>query len=157
MTVHRNLQFITKTLTIAGAVFIFSAVVLAHHSAAHYSRDAMTTRGTVVQYIWRNPHVTLVWSVKAPNGEARQWVGELSSVTSMIADGMTKDSLKAGQEVEVIACPSMIQGSAEAWVRTIKAADGKVLVDGADLLFDRGCQDHWIARGPNDYIIGPLA
>ena len=73
--------------------------------------------------------MTLIWTVKGANGETRQWVGELSSVTSMIADGMTKDSLKPGQEVEVIACPSMIPGSHEAWVRTIKAADGKVLVD----------------------------
>ena len=129
MGMPRNLQFITKVVALAGAFLMFGAVVLAHHSAAHYSREAMTTRGTVVQYIWRNPHVTLVWSAKGSNGETKQWVGELSSVTSMIADGMTKDSLKPGQEVEVIACPSMIQGSAEAWVRTIKAADGKVLVD----------------------------
>jgi hypothetical protein len=129
MKIQKNIQFVTMALALAGAFLMFGAVVLAHHSAAHYSRDAMTTRGTIVQYIWRNPHVTLVWSVKGPNGETKQWVGELASVTSMIADGMTKDSLKPGQEVEVIACPSMIQGSAEAWVRTIKAADGKVLVD----------------------------
>ena len=129
MNIHRKPQFIIRALALAGAILMLGAVVLAHHSAAHYSRDAMTTRGTVVQYIWRNPHVTLIWSVKTPNGEMKQWVGELASVTSMIADGMTKDSLKSGQEVEVIACPSMIPGSAEAWIRTIKAADGKVLVD----------------------------
>ena|SRR5579862_6183416 len=129
MKMNRNTRFITKALAVAGAFLICGAVVLAHHSAAHYSRDAMTTRGTVVQYVWRNPHVTLIWSVKNANGETKQWVGELSSVTSMIADGMTKDSLKSGQEVEVVACPSMIPGSTEAWVRTIKNADGKVLVD----------------------------
>lgn len=120
---------IPKAVAAASAVLMFGAVVLAHHSAAQYSRQIMTTHGTVVQYIWRNPHVTLIWSVKNQNGETKQWVGELASVTSMIADGMTKDTLKAGQEVEVIACPSMIPGSSEAWVRTIKAADGKVLVD----------------------------
>src|ERR1700740_3197265 len=100
---HRNLQILTKALTLAGAFLMFGAAVLAHHSAAHYSREIMTTRGTVVQYIWRNPHVTLIWSVKNPNGETREWVGELASVTSMIADGMKKDSLKVGQEVEVVA------------------------------------------------------
>ena len=120
---------ISKAVAAASAVLMFGAAVLAHHSAAQYSRQIMTTHGTVVQYIWRNPHVTLIWSVKNQNGETKQWVGELASVTSMIADGMTKDTLKAGQEVEVIACPSMIPGSSEAWVRTIKAADGKVLVD----------------------------
>src|SRR3954471_3441615 len=107
-----------KVVVFAGACFMFASVLLAHHSAAQYSKDAMTTRGTVVEYIWRNPHVTLIWAAKTPNGETKKWIGELSSVTSMIADGMTKDSLKAGQEVEVVACPSMIPGSAEAWVRT---------------------------------------
>jgi hypothetical protein len=120
---------IRKAVAAAGALLLFGAVVLAHHSAAQYSREIMITRGTVEQYIWRNPHVTLIWNVKGANGETRQWVGELASVTSMIADGMTKNSLKPGQEVEVVACPSMIPGSHEAWIRTIKAGDGKVLVD----------------------------
>jgi Family of unknown function (DUF6152) len=120
---------IRKAIAVAGAILMLGAVVLAHHSAAQYSREIMTTRGTVEQYIWRNPHVTLIWNVKGANGETRQWVGELASVTSMIADGMTKDSLKPGQEVEVIACPSMIPGSHEAWIRTIKTAAGKVVVD----------------------------
>ena len=136
MTMHRNLQFITKTLTIAGAFFIFGAVALAHHSAAHYSRDAMTTRGTVVQYIWRNPHVTLIWSVKAPNGEARQWVGELSSVTSMIADGMTKDSLKPGQEMGQ-ACGGIGGRRGDAYLDSRKAARLDCSRTIAQILWDR--------------------
>ena len=128
MTTQRKLQFVASALVLAAAFVIFGAVLLAHHSAAQYSKEAMTTRGTVIEYRWRNPHVYVVWAVKSPSG-TKQWVGELSSVTSMIADGMTKDSLKPGDEIEVIACPSTIQGSAEAWVRTIKTADGKVLVD----------------------------
>jgi hypothetical protein len=118
-----------KALVLVAAFLMSGAVGLAHHSAAQYSREIMTTRGTVEQYIWRNPHVTLIWNVKGATGETRQWVGELASVTSMIADGMKKDSLKPGQEVEVIACPSMIPGSHEAWIRTIKTADGKIVVD----------------------------
>src|ERR1051325_3261745 len=129
MKVPKTLQITATVLALAGAFFMLGPVVLAHHSAAQYSKEAMTTRGTVVEYRWRNPHVYVVWAVKNPSGGTKQWVGELSSVTSMIADGMTKDSLKPGDEIEVIACPSTIQGSAEAWVRTIKTADGKVLVD----------------------------
>jgi Family of unknown function (DUF6152) len=105
------------------------AVVSAHHSAAHYAREAMTTRGVVVEYKWRNPHVYVVWEVKGPGGETTHWIGELSSVTTMISDGMTKDSLKVGDEIEVIACPSTKPGSTEAWVRTIKKANSTVVVD----------------------------
>ena len=113
----------------AVAFLMLGAVVSAHHSAAHYSKEAKITQGVVVEYKWRNPHVYVVWEVKGPTGETTHWVGELSSVTTMIADGMTKDSLKAGDQIEVIACPSTKPGSAEAWVRTITKADGTVVVD----------------------------
>lgn len=131
MKMHQKIQFDPRVCFLAVAFLMLGAVAFAHHSAAQYSKEAMTTRGTVVEYKWRNPHVYVVWAVKAPNGETKHWVGELSSVTSMIADGMTKDSLKAGEEIEVVACPSMVPGSTEAWVRTIKRANGKVLVDAA--------------------------
>ena len=108
---------------------MLGAVVSAHHSAAQYTDKAMITQGVVVEYRWRNPHVYVVWEVKGPTGETKHWVGELSSVTSMIADGMTKDSLKVGDKIEVIACPSMKPGSTEAWVRTITKADRTVIVD----------------------------
>ena len=126
---HRKLQFVLQVSALAAAFLMLDAVVSAHHSAAHYSKEAMTTRGVVMEYKWRNPHVTLVWEVKGKTGETTHWVGELSSVTSMIADGMTKDSLKVGDKIEVIACPSMKPGSTEAWVRTITKADGTVVVD----------------------------
>jgi len=113
---------------LAVGFLMLGAVVSAHHSAAQYAKEATTTRGVVVEYRWRNPHVYVVWEVKGP-GETRHWIGELSSVTTMIADGMTKDSLKVGDEIEVVACPSMNPGSTEAWVRTIKRADGTVVVD----------------------------
>ena len=117
-------------LFVFGLLAAFAGAASAHHSVAGFdNKKEVVLKGIVVQFIWRNPHVTLIWNVKGANGETRQWVGELASVTSMIADGMRKDSLKPGQEVEVIACPSMIPGSHEAWIRTIKAADGKVIID----------------------------
>jgi hypothetical protein len=114
---------------LAVGFLMLSAVVSAHHSAAQYTDKAMITQGVVVEYRWRNPHVYVVWEVKGRTGETTHWVGELSSVTSMIADGMTKDSLKVGDKIEVIACPSMKPGSTEAWVRTITKADRTVIVD----------------------------
>ena len=124
-----KMPLVPRVFALAVAFLMLGAVVSAHHSAAHYSKQAMTTRGVVVEYKWRNPHVTLVWEVKGKAGEITHWVGELSSVTTMISDGMTKDSLKQGEEIEIIACPSMNPGSTEAWVRTIKKADGTVVVD----------------------------
>jgi len=78
---------------------MLSGVVLAHHSRAHYGTEESTTRGTVLEYKWRNPHVYVVWAVKDQDGKTTQWVGEMASLTSMIADGMTKDSLKIAMKL----------------------------------------------------------
>jgi hypothetical protein len=106
-----------------------STVVFAHHSRAHYGTEESTTKGTVLEYKWRNPHVFVVWAVKDQSGKTTQWVGEMASLTSMIADGMTKDSLKIGDEVTVVSFPSKNTGSTEALIRKITKADGTVVVD----------------------------
>ncbi len=123
-----KVQLVAWASALAVVFLMLGPVVSAHHSAAHYSKQATTTRGVVVEYKWRNPHVTLVWETKDSSGKVTHWVGELSSVTTMISDGMTKDTLKVGEEVEVVACPTMNAGSTEAWVRSIKR-DGKMIVD----------------------------
>jgi len=117
------------------ATAIFTTVVasplglFAHHSRAHYGTEETTTTGTVIEYKWRNPHVFVVWEVKDQSGKATQWVGEMASVTSMIADGMTKDSLKQGDTITVISFPSKNPGSTEALIKKITKSDGKVVVD----------------------------
>jgi len=108
---------------------MLSGVALAHHSRAHYGNEEQTTIGTVVEYKWRNPHVFVVWDAKDQSGKSTQWVGEMASVTSMIADGMTKDSLKPGEQITVIAFPSKNPGSTEALIKKITKANGTVVVD----------------------------
>jgi flagellar biosynthesis/type III secretory pathway M-ring protein FliF/YscJ len=106
-----------------------SGVVSAHHSRAHYGNEESTTVGTVVEYKWRNPHVFVVWEAKDQAGKTTHWIGEMASVTSMIADGMTKDSLKAGETITVVAFPSKNPGSTEALIKKITKSDGTVVVD----------------------------
>lgn len=108
---------------------MMTGVLSAHHSRAHYGNEESTTVGTVIEYKWRNPHVFVVWEAKDQSGKATQWVGEMASVTSMIADGMTKDSLKPGETITVIAFPSKNPGSTEALIKKITKADGTVVVD----------------------------
>ena len=127
---------ITKRV-FAGAVFALVAVfalragvVSAHHSRSHYESDdkQRILKGTVAEYKWRNPHVFVVWEVKDESGKVVQWTGELSSVTTSIADGLNKNSLKPGEEISVLAIPSR-SGTPEALVRKITKADGKIIVD----------------------------
>ena len=124
-----NQVFVVKVFALVVVLLMLGSVVSAHYSRAHYGTEEVTTKGTVVDYKWRNPHVFVVWDAKDQNGKTTQWVGEMASVTSMIADGMTKNSLKPGDEIVVLAFPSRNAGSTEALIKKITKADGTVVVD----------------------------
>ena len=116
-------------LAVLATVIAVPMALYAHHSRAHYGTDEMTNTGTVIEYKWRNPHVFVVWAVKDQSGKTQQWIGEMASLTSMIADGMTKDSLKMGDEITVVAFPSKNPSSTEALIKKITKADGTVVID----------------------------
>src|SRR6185369_15100039 len=100
----------TAVLTFAAAVLLLSGIsVSAHHSRAGIyepNSKMITMKGTVTEWRWRNPHVFLVWNVKDDSGKAVEWVGELSSITSMQSEGMNRGSFKAGEEITVSVAPA---------------------------------------------------
>lgn len=112
-------------------LLIFSAsggIVSAHHSTAHYdTTKRMELRGTVVEFRWRNPHVLLFFDVSDSNGKVVQWIGEMPSPTSNIAQGITKDSLKQGDQVIVTFSPAK-NGEPLGFVAKIVGVDGRTIV-----------------------------
>ena len=126
MRVERLLALIVSMLMVFP---MFGGVVSAHHSVAGYdTQKEVTLRGTIVEYNWKNPHVFVVWSVKDENGKVVQWTGEMNSPTSMIQVGMSKSSLKPGDEVILVINPSKT-GNPLSIIRKISMADGKLVVD----------------------------
>jgi hypothetical protein len=117
-------------ITILASVVVFaipSSVVFAHHSNAEYGDKMVTMSGTVKEYRWRNPHVTVVWDVKDTDGKVTTWRGELASVTSVMGHGLTKNSLKAGDEIKIAVFPSKL-GTPESVIVYITRADGTVVL-----------------------------
>jgi hypothetical protein len=102
-------------------------VVLAHHSNAEYGDKLATMTGTVAEYRWRNPHVTVVWDVKDAAGKVVRWRGELASITSVMGHGLTKNSLKPGDEIKITVFPSKL-GSPESVIVNILRTDGTVVL-----------------------------
>jgi len=99
-------MLIVPALAVLVVLPMLSLPVLAHHSGAAFSDSQTVVKGTVVEYIWRNPHIRVVWDTKDASGKVVRWSGEMASVTSMLADGMTKDSLKPGDELSLRIKPS---------------------------------------------------
>ena len=107
---------------------MLTSPVLAHHGNAAWSTTEVTLKGTVVDYIWRNPHVLLVWTTKDDSGKAVQWTGEVGSPESMMADdGWTKQTFKPGDELVLILRPAK-SGVPNGVIDQIKRADGTVVM-----------------------------
>lgn len=100
--------------------------VFAHHGNAAWAPNEVTLKGTVVDYVWRNPHVLLVWTTTDESGKAVQWTGEVGSPESMMADdGWTKVTFKPGDELVLVVRPAK-SGAPNAVIDQIKRADGTV-------------------------------
>jgi len=118
------------TALTAFALFIISGgLVFGHHSQAGFETPdkAISMKGTVVEFRWRNPHILVFWDVKDDGtGKVVRWVGELGSTATASASGLTKDSLKQGDEIAVTAIPSRA-GTPQAIISKL-IKDGTVLV-----------------------------
>jgi len=107
---------------------LFGSVVFAHHSQSGFETPdkAISMKGTVVEFRWRNPHILVFWDAKDDSGKVVRWVGELGSTATASASGLTKDSLKQGDEITISAIPSR--------AGTPQAIIGKLVKDGTVLV-----------------------
>jgi hypothetical protein len=121
---------IQKLLVLAAFVCIFSmlgGVVSAHHSTAGYEmKKTVALKGTVTQWIWRNPHCILVWDVKDEAGKVTRWSGEMQSPISNTGMGLNRDTFKPGDELTVTVHPGP---NSQALVLTIADGQGKMVLD----------------------------
>lgn len=124
----------SRALAVAFAVMaVFSllgGVVSAHHSRAGYDTDdkITTLKGIVTEVKWRNPHVFIIWGVKDDKGNVVQWVGEFSSPSTMISEGLSKDTFKPGDEIAVTVIPAKA-GTPQGLVIKMVRPDGRVVID----------------------------
>jgi hypothetical protein len=100
----------SKLRNISFAVIALLAVcvpVLAHHGGAAYETDkSVIVKGAVTEYVWSNPHVFVKVDVKDPSGSVTHWIVEAQNPVSMMQIGWTKNTFKAGDEVEIDAMPA---------------------------------------------------
>jgi hypothetical protein len=92
---------VIATLAVVAVFVAFSGVVSAHHGRAGYTKEATAIKGTVTSVEWKNPHVFINFDVKDDKGNVVHWIGELSSPTTMMAAGMSRTTLKTGDEIVV--------------------------------------------------------
>ncbi len=105
---------------------LLASVALAHHGRAGYGNEITTVKGTVTEVQWKNPHVFIAFDVKDDKGNVVHWLAELSSPATMLAAGMSRTTLKAGDEI-VIKGKVGLEGAPFTLVDSI-TRDGKAIV-----------------------------
>ena len=81
-----------------------------HHgtAVAYDSSKTVTMKGTVTEFVFKNPHIQLYYDVKDEKGNVVHWVAECGGVYFWSALGFRRDSLKPGQEITISVHPSRV-------------------------------------------------
>jgi len=90
----------------AASVGLFSAPLAAHHgSAAFDTGKKVELKGTVVEWLYSNPHCLLKLDVKGPDGKVVQWIAEGQAPNVIFPGGYRRDSFKLGDQVTITVEP----------------------------------------------------
>jgi hypothetical protein len=112
---------------VVAAALLGGSAAYAHHSyaATYDTSKEIKLAGKLVQFVYRNPHSFV--HVEAPDekGMPQRWAVEWSGGGQLANQGVTKESLKVGDEVVIIGRPSRVPGEYRAlMVRLTRPADG---------------------------------
>src|SRR5438094_8940873 len=90
------------------AAFVTGAQAYAHHSfAATYFEDkTVKIEGKLVQFLFRNPHSFVHIEAPDETGQMQRWAVEWGGAGALGGQGVTRDSLKVGDEVIITGNPS---------------------------------------------------
>ncbi|MES2603353.1 MAG: DUF6152 family protein [Pseudomonadota bacterium] len=105
-----------------------STAVFAHHGNSEY--DLGTTvqyQGTVVDFLWRNPHILAKVATHTPDGEAITLEIEGASPSVLRTGGFSSASLTIGEQVTAVVSPSRRSPKESAYGYEIVKADGSTV------------------------------
>ena len=99
----------------------------AHHSFAMFDQVAQKTIvGTIKEVQWTNPHIWVQVLVKDPaSGQVVEWSIEGASPNALARQGWSRNSLKAGDQVEVVIHPLKNGDNGGSLIKV--SVDGKVI------------------------------
>ena len=96
-----------------------------HHSRAAFDLDkTISVLGIVEEVSWTNPHY--YFSVRSVGPEPQLWTFEGHSIPGLSRNGWTKQTLKVGQTVQVIANPNRKANKNFALIDHVVREDGQI-------------------------------
>lgn len=93
-------------------VLLASSTLAAHHSyGATYNLDkSVTLEGKLVQFVYRNPHSFVTLQAPDAAGVQQRWAVEWSGTGQLGGQGVTRETLRAGDHIIIVGRPSRVAG-----------------------------------------------
>lgn len=120
----------THLLAISALPFAFVAATAtnAHHAPAIFDQTrTVVIEGTVTDFVWANPHSWIRMDVTDEKGQTVNWSIEMNPPTYLIRGGWRSTTLKAGDEISVVANPLRTDDEPSAKFVAVTLPDGRVL------------------------------
>src|SRR5690242_15150806 len=107
--------------------FVGCSLASAHHSGVMFdNQKEVTLKGTIKEFTFENPHVSIIISVPDQKGGSMDWNFEAASVRGMAQAGWRRSTVKFGDSITLIGRPLRDGRPGAQLVRAI-LADGTVL------------------------------
>ena len=116
---------IRRGALLACCLVLIGAPLLAHHAiqAIYDSSKQVTVEGAVREFQFINPHPFLIVNV-SEGGKTFEWRLEMDNRYELISEGMTADTLKAGDRVVANGSLSRTNPQGMYLMRLDRASDG---------------------------------
>jgi len=113
-------------LAFAAAMVLFAGRTYAHHSfaATYFVDQTITVKGTVTEFLFRNPHSFLKVQGPDEKGEMQLWAIEWAGGAQLAQANVAKDTLKPGDQVVVSGNPGRNPAEHRIRLKSITRTDG---------------------------------
>jgi len=113
--------------TVLFGLLVVSVPLFAHHGGVAYDMGRkVTLKGTITNFEWTNPHSQVHLDVTDEKGNVAHWDFETQPPSILIHAGWSRNSLKPGDQVTLIASPAK-NGSTIGILNKVVLASGEEL------------------------------
>jgi len=109
-------------LLVIASALLGRTAAYAHHSygATYDVSQEIKLEGKLVQFVYRNPHSFVHVQAPDKNGVSQRWAVEWSGTAQLSNQGVTRESLKVGDEIIIVGRPSRVPGEYRLLMVTLK-------------------------------------
>jgi hypothetical protein len=96
------MKVLTVPVLVVAALISAAVPIWAHHSWPVNMSQLVTVKGTVIDFVWANPHPMMTLEVQARDGKTEKWLVGGPAIIRMEANGWTKTTVKPGDVITAV-------------------------------------------------------